>query len=493
MRKTQGLTYVILALPVLYIGWRCLNYSSGVLPDSDAAIFSNIAYHLINGKLLYRDVWDHKQPVIFVINALALKAGDGTFNAVRVAERYFAVCVALAFFIIAARTFLSYWITAVFTVLFLIYFYSPITFTMGNFTEEYASVFMLLGVLFAIGAGRRSPLIILAGIFFSLSVFTKEPFLLSALPWIAYLTAQDRPKRLLLAIGVFLPLILALIYFIYTGTLMDWLDMFNFNLVLSKDGMLHSAGITERLANSVSVFTNLVLFAKTVDVFFAVGILGVFQKSFVRQYQYMPVVIVFWFFMSLLAVNIQSNHFNHYYIQLMPGFIMAAACGAAFLTFNLRKYAGRILSSAAVFAVLTLSIVLFDYDIAKSAYNMLSYEQSSVAEEPIAIYIKERTQTSDTIWVPTYDKYMYLQSGRLSPTKYLFLFPHIFLTQTVKETTEQKERRLREDLQRTPPKFIFMSHASELDYLAPAGIPQWIQNNYTLDSMWYNGLLLRKT
>ncbi|MBF0459364.1 MAG: glycosyltransferase family 39 protein [Nitrospirae bacterium] len=501
MRHKDGihlLTYILLLLPVVYIGWRCLNYTSGVLPDSDAAIFVNIAHHLINGKVLYRDVWDHKQPVIFLINALALKLGDGTFNSIRVAERYFAICAAFAFFVITARTFISSWITAIFTILFLIYFYSPLTFTMGNFTEEYASVFMLFGILYTLESIRQksTALIILSGIFFSVSVFTKEPFLLSALPWIVYLMAkkEGRPKKLLyLAVGSVLPLIIAIIYFIHTETLNNWLNVIYFNLAASKYGLVHTSAISERIAASVNIFTKLVLFARTVDIFFAAGVISVFQRSFVREYKHIPVVIVLWFIMSLIAVNIQNNHFNHYYIQVVPGFIMAAASGAAFLMFNLRRVAGRITSTVSIFAVLILSVIIFDRDIAKTAYDMITSEALTVADEPIAIYIKEHTQKSDAIWVPSYDKYIYLQSGRLSPTKYLFMFPHIFITPTMNETSEEKLRCLREDLQRNPPVFIFITHLTELDYLGPAGIPQWINNNYTLDSTWYNGLLLRKT
>ncbi|MCG6553762.1 MAG: hypothetical protein L7F77_15660 [Candidatus Magnetominusculus sp. LBB02] len=83
----HNVVIVLLGVFVAYIGWRCIDYSSDVLLPSDAAIFANIAHHLIHGKLLYRDVWDHKQPVVFGLNALALKFGDGTFNSVRVMER----------------------------------------------------------------------------------------------------------------------------------------------------------------------------------------------------------------------------------------------------------------------------------------------------------------------------------------------------------------------------------------------------------------------
>lgn len=468
-------TVVLLGVLCAYTGWRCINYSSGELLPSDSAIFVNIAHHLINGKRLYRDVWENKQPMVFFINAIALKLGDGTVNSIRVVERYFAVCAALAFFIITVRTFISSWIAAAVTVIFLVYFYCPTTFGMGNFTEEYASVFMLLGVLCAIEAVRRENalLILSSGALFSVSVLTKEPFLLSALPWIVYLTAgkEGRPRRFsLFAAGAAVPLLISLIYFAMTGTLIHWLDVIYFNLT----------------------FSTFVWFTRTVNVLFIMGIISVFQKSFLQKYRYVPLILPFWFILSLVAVNIQNHYYNHYYIQVMPAFIMTAACGAAFIVLNLKRVSGTALSSALVVVSLIVSLLIFDNTMTMAGFNMLTkFPPSTVAEEPVALYIKEHTRDNDTIWVPSYSKYIYLQSGRLSPVKYLFFFNMSFFPGMI-ETTGEKMNSLRAALLKNPPAFIFLSRENELDCLSPVGIADWVKANYTLDSAWYDGRLLRR-
>ncbi|MCG6553760.1 MAG: hypothetical protein L7F77_15650 [Candidatus Magnetominusculus sp. LBB02] len=40
--------------------------------------------------------------------------------------------------------------------------------------------------------------------------------------------------------------------------------------------------------------------------------------------------------------------------------------------------------------------------------------------------------------------------------------------------------------------FIFLNRENEFDVLSPVGIKDWIRANYSPDSQWDGGLLLRK-
>ncbi|MBF0319083.1 MAG: hypothetical protein HQL01_04680 [Nitrospirae bacterium] len=484
-----------------------MNYYSGVLWPSDSAIFVNVAHHMINGKILYSGAWDHKQPMVFVINALALKFGGETFNSVRLVERYFAIGAALAFFIISLRTFASSLLAAAFTIIFLVSFYdfrTGGTFDMGNFTEEYGAVFMLIGVACVLEAVRleNTVLSLVSGMFFSLSVFTKDSFLLSALPWVVYaLLAMGRGDATHLqnnirfrrfgyfAAGALIPLILALVYFIHKGIFQDWIDVFSHNLAMAHGRIVTNIPLSQTIGKRFHALTGFIMYIKTVNVFFILGVISMISKSFLRTYRYIPLVCVSWFVMGLIAVNVQGSY-GHYYIQLIPAFIMVALCGAGFLVFNLRRISSRIPAGVLCFVLLVLSLLTLDKDVAKGSLKYLKYSSSTVSTEAVSDYIKEHTSGNDTIWVPSYDKYIYLQSGRLSPTKYLFLLGDVFLP-TKSGTTEEKMRILRDDLVKTPPKFIFLETSGQLVWLIPVGIPEWFDNNYVLDSTWHNGDLYR--
>ena len=47
-------------------------------PDRDSGVFLHIASEVLRGKVPYRDVWDHKGPMIYAVNAVALLLGEGS-------------------------------------------------------------------------------------------------------------------------------------------------------------------------------------------------------------------------------------------------------------------------------------------------------------------------------------------------------------------------------------------------------------------------------
>lgn len=54
------------------------NLPTGKAPQEDAGVFLYAAQVLLDGDLPYRDVWDHKPPLIYVLDALGLLLGGGS-------------------------------------------------------------------------------------------------------------------------------------------------------------------------------------------------------------------------------------------------------------------------------------------------------------------------------------------------------------------------------------------------------------------------------
>ena len=48
------------------------------LPSRDAAVFLYLGDQVRQGRLLYRDAWDHKPPVVHLINAAGLSLANGS-------------------------------------------------------------------------------------------------------------------------------------------------------------------------------------------------------------------------------------------------------------------------------------------------------------------------------------------------------------------------------------------------------------------------------
>jgi len=182
---------ILLLLAAMWVGSRGPVYVGADRPGVDSGVFSAVAWHLLHGKVLYRDAWDHKPPMVHVLNAAALWAGEPSINSVRQMERLFGALAAGLAFGLAWLMFRRVWASVAASVALTAMLFHPLIFEGGNLTEEYAVTFMLAGMAAAVASRRATSrrwsavLVGLCGAALSCAVLTKEPFLLTALPWAA--------------------------------------------------------------------------------------------------------------------------------------------------------------------------------------------------------------------------------------------------------------------------------------------------------------------
>lgn len=107
----------------------------------DSALFSLLGKGILQGKLLYADLFDHKGPLIFFINALGHLLGG--YAGIFTLQIFFGL-ISLTFLYYSAKmlefsqkTTLEYTLYFVFT--YIVFFY---TFEHGNLTEEYSQPFI---------------------------------------------------------------------------------------------------------------------------------------------------------------------------------------------------------------------------------------------------------------------------------------------------------------------------------------------------------------
>jgi len=68
---------VLLASAVLFNA-ACISTAWAPLPSRDAGVYLYIGEHILRGAMPYRDIWDHKPPGIYYLNALGLWLGQGS-------------------------------------------------------------------------------------------------------------------------------------------------------------------------------------------------------------------------------------------------------------------------------------------------------------------------------------------------------------------------------------------------------------------------------
>jgi hypothetical protein len=107
-------------------------------PDRDSGVFLYTGRQVLDGKIPYRDVWDHKGPFIFYLNALGLMLTNGSAWGVWTLELVWVLVSVLSLFLLLREATAD--IPAVIgSLIFLLGLLQALD--GGNFTEEYGLLF----------------------------------------------------------------------------------------------------------------------------------------------------------------------------------------------------------------------------------------------------------------------------------------------------------------------------------------------------------------
>ncbi len=74
-------------LPLIYLALLALfvffpNLPLNNMPERDSGVFLYVDGQILDGRIPYRDVWDHKGPILYYLNALGLTVANGSMMGV---------------------------------------------------------------------------------------------------------------------------------------------------------------------------------------------------------------------------------------------------------------------------------------------------------------------------------------------------------------------------------------------------------------------------
>ncbi len=483
-----GFTILLLA-PLAFVGAASVNYITRIPQQHDDGIFTAAAVHLLNGKTLYTEVFEHKPPMVFLVNAAALWLGDGTVNSVRQGQRFFAALgtagIALSIYFLYGRRLLM----VVFGVLFLVVFYNPKLYHLGNYTEEYGAIFTIGGVLFAVLSkkftdARRLIWCALAGFSFSFAVLSKEPFVLCSLPWFFFvLIRRDLGWKksfaggAVFALCAILPGLLFLVYLVTHGALMAWYDslFINFGYIDKRTKHLASEAIWVRLWKNLPSVSGFVFNVSWTTKWLAVaGMVSALYPPFLRKCHGAPWAILAMCLLDFFATQLLGPIGGHYCLQLVPSFILLSATGAAFLLFLFRNW-----RSIQVALVLAAAVCLWrmDYEPLAAYAERVQKPVSDARMDVVSYTVRQNKRPGDTLYVSSssHTSY-YTETGLVSPAA--MFYPHWdYLLDTPVRTGEDRRAALIRQLEERPPTFLIRCKDSEASIKGTA-FPKWAQENY---------------
>lgn len=411
------------------------------LPDSpanmpyvwpDGGVFLYVGQRLLEGAVLYRDVWDHKPPLVYYLNALGLGAAHGSRWGVW-GFIWIALTAASVLSYVLLRRAFGRWIALLATAIWLLVFL-PIM-DDGNLTETYALPFQFACLLLAYDVETNHSGIyrwrgFAIGVLLGLTFYFKINQIGIGLAIGAYILWKAFPARVWRQAFVNLATMLAgfllvvapfLILFLIQGNLYDfWQAVFVFNVDYSGRFEFFSSRLDALAVGYETLsITGLATF----------GVLGFVTGAnalmFARERISPPLrpllgLCALAFPIEVLLVTTSGRPFAHYYAVL---FYVLAVWNA--WLFYLLWYAAKELiapnSRRAQFVLMASLTIALALTLLPAVKKNIEWAQQLHALEPPEVinFIRENTTPNDTVLVLGHEPRILFFAGRRAPTRFV--------------------------------------------------------------------------
>ena len=416
----------------------------------DEGIYQVIGHGLNNGLLLYRDIWDNKPPLLYVLYALL----HSNLYVVKFASLLFGFFSIIPFFLIAQKILNVRKYIYFSTIFFAVLLGSPLL--EGNIAN--AENFMILPTLWAVylvlnySEKKKLFYLVVAGALLSVAFLTK---IVAAFDFITLsifilvleidsITKFDK-KEWGRHLKIFIPsvvfgfsflsfFIVASIYFLTRGAFLDF-----YQAVLSQN--IDYVGDQNHFILPMGR-----LIIKFVLLFSGLIFLIVRRKSIGNNMFF----LYLWMLLSLFSSFFSQRPYIHYLLVLLPSFCLLV--GFIF-RYKRNIYFGSLIA---------LSIVLISYFYFKVYTKIIGYYSNYIQfvfdgktvdeyqsffdsytprDYEIARFIKRNTENDENIFIWSDNAQIYALADKLPPGKYTVAYHITFYKNAVEDTYQQIEKK----------------------------------------------------
>lgn len=392
----------------------------------DSGVFLYIGWRILHGEIPYRDLWDHKPPVIFYVNALGLALANGSRWGVWLIELGSLFIAAYIGFKLVKRAFGTY--PAVFS-LYLWLASLILVIQGGNLTTEYTLPLQFACLWLACGLDdphRRSWRSYVIGLLCGVLFFTKQNAVGVGIAITVYLVASrlssgqvSRLVRELLTLlaGALTVAIVVVVFFAANHALPQfWSAAFVYNAAYSSGGL--SAWIKSIVFSPFPLLqTGLLQFA---IVGYGIALIGWLSGTALFQgHRALLSIGLIGLPIEFLLVSLSGRSYAHYTMTLLP--ILSVFASLTFWVIT--DYLSRMGIRRSATARLTVGIlVLFSWALAPG-YYMTASQFARARDDTVVTYIQENTISSDSVLLWGADTRTNFFSQRPSPTRFSYQYP----------------------------------------------------------------------
>jgi 4-amino-4-deoxy-L-arabinose transferase-like glycosyltransferase len=416
----------VILLPINPINMRFAGRDSGV--------FLYTGWRILNGEIPYRDVWDHKTPGIFYLDALGLAVSGGSRWGVWFVELVFLFAAAYVGYLLLKKLFGIY--PAIVSTFLWLYTFL-IVLAGGNLTQEYTLPFQFAVLWLFSQWDETKPDITrayLLGLIGGAAFVIRQNAIGVVLSVAAYLFVEGviskRYRRLsvellYLVLGsVTIPLMVA-IYFISKGALADlWSAAFVFNFYDSTGGDWGDRLIALKYIIGLPVKGWLSYTAFAGWGFSVAWLMWNVRKTQSRLSKFMWMAALT-FLVEVAFVGITGRPRIPYYMTLLPIFAVFSGFLFRFIfSFIEKTIAFRYTSLALAIAILT---VFVGSNFRNYLLMMTPNEPSTAQVKETVDYILANTSSGDYVAVWGAESYLNFHTQRRSPSRFVYQIPLFFV------------------------------------------------------------------
>lgn len=396
-------------------------------PGRDSGVFLYVAQQILDGKLPYVDLWDHKPPMIYLINVLGLYIGNGSVAGVRTIELLSLYLTTVLAFTALKDVFgvLPALIATIVMILNL-----PSLLETNNFTEEYAILCQTGAISLFIFSEKNKSLwpYFFIGLLASFSFFLRQNLVGFWIALAFYIlidgeNLKEKLKKMGFAAFGFTIITLLVFGFFYlnNGLAQFWDDAFIYNFSYSSGTRLLSKlyaigyGLSEFW---VSPFIIISWFAM---------MFSCLRDKHKGRIQYSVLLItILWFPVELILSSMSGRTYDHYFIMYIPVLIVLLSYLFRII-FNQSLLKAEIIKTFTVrSALIALILAISGVTQAKVMYSRY-YRHVFLNQvdkyRQVASYVLSTTGKNAYVLVWGADPVVNFLSKRTSPTRFFYQYP----------------------------------------------------------------------
>lgn len=440
LKNKENIYTIFLFIIVLFfalIGLISSPINKGIT-QNDSAVFQIMGRGMVEGQVIYKDLFDHKGPIMYVINAIAylISPQIGLFI-VEVSLIYIGTLFIFKTSKIFTNEKTSFIMALFYLMLLFLYIWG------GNFTEEYAMTFVSIA-LFCIEKiiyekKHNKTLWIIIGLTFALTIFIKPTYIAIwiafGIAYLIYSIKENKIKELItyimyMLLGTLIVAIPILIYLLVNNDISDFIkSFFTMNMQYS----------TSTLSEKKKAFLLLITYYKYLN-FCIIGIICNLVILVDKNIKYENKIFITSFYViSVILTCWAPRAFQHYLMQLAPT-ITFELIMFLYLISKIqnkdKKLPKKILINS-IYIIATIYLIL----ITSLTISKKLGVKSDVAKESEIIKekldkVKSQLEKNDEIIVLGNEPYYYIYLEKYPKFKYFFQIPIISYDEQIKQDTQ---------------------------------------------------------